>query len=167
MPAIKLPYPVAKYPGYGNGLDCMGVSKAILSEMLGTWSEVQRYQLYKELNGSVILVGDSKKAFEMMNESLEQNIPLLVGVDYKLSSPGNADGTTDHFVVIIGRGYDDSKQQYYYNYIETGRSKDYSNDAVSNQNRLYYDEQNGTFTGEKWNKKDIYKLVQIRPLKKK
>ena len=71
----------------------------------------------------------------------------------------------DHFVVITGRGYDETKQQYYYTYIETGRSKNQANAAASNSNRLYYDEQKGTFTGEKWTKKETYNLVQIRPLK--
>lgn len=143
----------------------MQVCKSILNEMLGSWSEVQRYQLYQETaDGSLQLVGDPKTAFEMMNESLEKGKPLLIGVNHKQGSP-NADKTTDHFVVITGRGYDETKQQYYYNYIETGRSKDQANAATSGSNRLYYDEQKGTFSGEKWNKTAIYNIAQIRPLK--
>ena len=162
LPTIKLSYPVAKYPGYVKGkFDCMQVCKSILNEMLGSWSEVQRYQLYKENGQSLQLVGDPKTAFEMMNESLEQNRPLLVGLDYKRGKSPNSDGTTDHFVVITGRGYDETKQQYYYNYIETGRSKNQANAAASNSNRLYYDEQKGTFTGEKWTKKETYNLFRL------
>ena len=165
LPTIRLTFSASNYPGYGNGLDCMGVCKVILNKMLGSWNEVQRYQLYKEkTDGSLQLVGNPTTAFEMMNESLEQKKPLLVGIHYRQGSP-NSDETTDHFVVIIGRGYDDNRQQYYYNYIETGRYKESANEALSNKNRLYYDVEKGTFSGEKWNKRAIYNIVQIRQLK--
>ena len=75
----------------------------------------------------------------------------------------NTDGTTDHFVVINGRVYDENKEQYYFNYIETGRSKGKAQEAYSNNLRFYYNPNEGTFKGYNIHGKKIYDLVQIRP----
>ena len=60
----------------------MAVCKDMLTKMLGNWSEVERYQLYVENpDGSLKLVGDPKKAFNMLNESLNERMPILVGLN--------------------------------------------------------------------------------------
>jgi hypothetical protein len=81
---------------------------------------------------------------------------------YEPGHPGNSDKTTDHFIVIHGRGYDSAKGQYYYNFVETGRGYNAANDAISDSNRLYYDSSEGTFTGKRWDGKKTYTLAQIR-----
>ena len=102
----------------------------------------------------------------MINRSLAQKMPVIVGVDYKPGSP-NSDKTTDHFLLIMGRGYDEGRQEYYYTYIESGRGKDQAAEAISDKNRIYYNEKEGTFTGRKrTDESKIYKIVQIRPIKK-
>ena len=79
------------------------------------------------------------------------------------STVNNADKTTDHFVVIYGRGYDEENNQYYYNYIETGRSKASEDNAYENQWILYYDSNNKSFKGKSYRKNKDYEIVQIRP----
>ena len=71
---------------------------------------------------------------------------IIVGINHTNNyHPGNNDNTTDHFVVINKRNYDYEKNQYYYNYIETGHFATNPTKAVANDNRLYYDPQAGTF----------------------
>ena len=74
----------------------------------------------------------------------------------------NTDETTDHFVVINGRGYDENKGQYYFNFIDTGYGKYYVQTAFSDNNRLYYNPKENSF--KSYNNDDVeYILVQIRP----
>ena len=103
----------------------------------------------------------------MLNESLNERMPILVGLNYKPRYKGNLDQTTDHFVVILGRGYDETKQQYYYIYAETGLGEEYVDRVFSDENRLYYNPEKGTFQGEiQVSKSKTYDIVQVRPLKK-
>ena len=47
-------------------------------------------------------------AINMIHYSLEMGIPIVVGIDYDVRrNGGNYDKTTDHFVVITGRGHDE------------------------------------------------------------
>ena len=124
-------------------------------------------QLYKEtvIAGDTVLVGgyNSDYGFNVLNDHLDENRPIMVGAHYRYGYKGNDDETTDHFVVIYGRGYDENKEQYYFNYIETGRSKGKAQEAYSNNLRFYYNPNEGTFKGYNIHGKKIYDLVQIRP----
>ena len=74
----------------------------------------------------------------------------------------NTDETTDHFVVINGRGYDENKGQYYFNFIDTGYGINNVQTAFSVDNRLYYNPKENSF--KSYNNDDVeYILVQIRP----
>ena len=74
---------------------------------------------------------------------------------------------TTHFIVIVGRGYDSSRGQYYYNYVETARGPGNGANAISDSNRLYYDTSNYTFqTDSSVAYRDkTYTITQIRPNK--
>ncbi len=53
-----------------------------------------------------------QQAVDYVNSMLEQNKPVMVGVTYDNGEYlGNNDKTTDHWVVITGRGYDSEKKQ--------------------------------------------------------
>lgn len=166
----QLPYDTTKYPGYQSGVrNCMDVSKSILKEMLGAnaniGSPANCQQLWQEINGQMTLVGNAKEIFDTINSHLEQNRPILTGVDYQNGHPGNNDKTTDHWIVISGRGYDEIKGEYYFAYIESGRSLSQASNATSESNRLYYDEKNNTFVGQSEFNNKTYTLTQIRPNK--
>ena len=93
--------------------------------------------------------------------------PIIVGLN---ESPemGVNEGTTDHFVVITGRGYDESKEMYYYTYMETGVSN-VNQGCDTENNRLYYDAENLTFRGVAQYREDDsenkyqYDVIQVRP----
>jgi hypothetical protein len=141
------------------------IMKQVLGNNANIGSSANIKQLWKEVNGVLTKVGDATDVFNTLNSHLDANRPIIVGVDYKLGHPENSDQTTDHFIVIHGRGYDSAKGQYYYNYVETGRYAESANNAIADSNRLYYDSSEGTFTGKRWKGDKTYKLTQIRPNK--
>lgn len=86
---------------------------------------------------------------------------LLVGVDHthnKKDSKGDPlnEGTTDHFVVIVGRGCDEGKR--WFLFYEVGTH--YENKGESDKNKLYK-ETNGLYQGSPESDKK-YALTQIR-----
>ena len=84
--------------------------------------------------------------------------PIIVGTSYESGHTGNNDATTDHFIVITGRGYDANRGIYYYIYMETGSSVvDKACDAA--KNRLYYDDENYTFCQE--NYRNMYPAMHV------
>jgi len=120
-----------------------------------------------DANGSHIInsYGASRmeNAINTIDEHLDGGNPIMIGVDYKDGTIN--EGTTDHFVVVTGRGYDTVRKQYYYTYVETARYSANADAAVSSTtNKLYYDSTNNTFGGNRSYGTDAYYTVtQIRP----
>ena len=46
---------------------------------------------------------DIEDGIDLINEYLDDEIPVMVGADYHPGHPGNIDETTDHWLVIVGR----------------------------------------------------------------
>lgn len=83
-------------------------------------------------------------AIDCINRHLEANRPIIVGVNNSFTEWHNSDGT-DHFILVTGRGYDNTFG-YYYTYMDSGRLQDYANDACDiHKNRLYYNPLTHTF----------------------
>lgn len=164
---VKLKFDVSKYPGYVSGVrDCKGVSNELMKDFLGVDGniEIERIQLYKEEGGKLQLVHPdaAKIVFDELNRHLDAGRPMIVGVDHTPGTTYNTDHTTDHFVVVYARGYDEEKKQYYYNYIETGRYKESASKAYEDKWRLYYNPNDKSFKGKSYRDKKNYQIVQIR-----
>jgi hypothetical protein len=170
----KIAYSVSQFKSTGGYIkgscNCMCMSQKIMKQILGNTAKIGSsaniMQLWKEVNGTLTKVGNAKDVFNTLNDHINANRPIIVGVEHTPNKhPGNSDKTTDHFIVITGRGYDAAREQYYYNYAETGRTANNGAGATSDSNRLYYDSSVGTFdtdTGAAYGKK-TYSLTQIRP----
>jgi len=170
LPQRKIPFDKTKYPGYVKAdCDCKCVADKIMRIILGgnanIGSSANIMQLWKEINKVLTKVGDATVVFNTLNSHIDAMRPIEVGVDYEEGHPGNSDKTTDHFVVIIGRGYDGEKKEYYFNYIETGRSINQRDAATSDKLRLYYDPNKGTFRDSSAKGGRGYTVTQIRPNK--
>lgn len=170
----NIEFDIDDFPGFDEsaGRDCKEVSDRLMKQILGNnayiGSSDNVIQLYEEIyiDGEWTLVGGSNanEGFNVLNEHLNQGRPITVGVNYEFGDNNeNTDGTTDHFVVIYGRGYDENKEQYYFNYIETGRSKGNAQEAYSDNLRFYYNPNEGTFKGYDCYGLEAFDLVQIRP----
>lgn len=169
----KISYTASQFKntgGYVKGsCDCMCMAKKIMKQVLGNnaniGSSANVQQLWKEINGIMTKVGNANDVFNTLNSHLNANHPIIVGVDHTLGKTYNADKTTDHWIVIIGRGYDDSRGQYYYNYVETGKGAGNGVGATSDSNRLYYDSSADIFKTDNRAAQGgrTYTLTQIRP----
>ena len=61
------------------------------------------FQLYTTKDG--IYVSQTINAIKYLKYAIQNSIPVLAGVDDNVGSP-NFDRTTDHFIVIVGMGFD-------------------------------------------------------------
>lgn len=100
-----------------------------------------------------------KTGIKYIDEQLEKNHPVLVGVNHDLNYHGekNNDHTTDHFVVIVGRNCDDNGA--YYLFYEVGTS--YKKSGASDDNKLYVlsDRIEGKTA---YNSSKLYQVAQVR-----
>jgi|GEM_PF-5991682 hypothetical protein len=102
-----------------------------------------------------------KNAVECINDHLEDDRPVIVGTDNELGN-GYNDGTIDHFVLIVGSGYDEELDENYYIYVEPGTNS-LDKGVDPEENRFYYDEETGMFVDESDRNGDVLTLTEIRP----
>ncbi len=91
---------------------------------------------YNEKTGSN--EAEFNKAVDYIKSSLGNGIPVFVGVDDREGAK-NPDKTTDHFIVIVGMGYDEENGNYFTAY---DNSTGIEEAGTSDQNRLYVDYEN-------------------------
>ncbi|WNG17440.1 LysM peptidoglycan-binding domain-containing protein [Cystobacter fuscus] len=104
----------------------------------------RRIQLGTSENSKGRLTVNPQKAAEGRNyidRQLNVNKPVVVGVSHKDASY-NADGLTDHFVTITGRGTDD-KGRTYYTFHDPGTRHASKGQDTHPNNRFYVDERTG------------------------
>jgi len=118
------------------------------------------------------------KGIEYLDSELDKGHAVVTGVNHTLNyaktkdakddgsvnDPKGTPATTDHYVVIYGRGYDEDKKQYYYLFYDPGTK--YEEKGADKENKLYLDETNKTLTGKSaiHDKDDkVYTASQFRP----
>jgi RHS repeat-associated protein len=92
-----------------------------------------------------------------INQSLQNGVPIIVGVNHTFGNNYN-EGTTDHFIVIIGRGYDQGRL--YYRFFDVGTQR--ANMGASPMNRLFL-QNNNTLSGVTQYNQRRYTVSQVRP----
>lgn len=113
----------------------------------------------------------ARQAVAYINGALQQGTPVLVGVQYHTGiHPSNEDKATDHFIVIVGSGVDAMGRKYYL-FFDNAANYKLAAEGASDQNRLYWDETNGTLQGATKatysdNQTKFYKLTQVRKTRK-
>lgn len=102
----------------------------------------------------------SKEAVSYLDKELEKGHPVQVGVDhglgYKINN--NADHSTDHFVVIIGRKCDGDRC--FYLFYDVGTS--HKEKGASDNNRLYFDKTDNSLKGKTVYNGHFYTVTQVR-----
>jgi hypothetical protein len=97
-----------------------------------------------EKNKQLIKTIHYQQGIDVINSYLHSGSPIIVGVNIKWGSPGNADKTTDHFVVIVARGKD--KTGHYYRFFDPGAWNMAA--GTSPNNKLYYEVDTKFYKGE-------------------
>jgi hypothetical protein len=128
-----------------NGIsNCLELCKLILRKYgITTYgSSTNVFKLMYEDKGELKHYGDNikenyKNATECIDRHLAAGRPIIVGVNYILNR-GINEGATDHFVVIYGKGFDETIKKYYYTYYEVGRSS--LSDVYNDKNRFIFED---------------------------
>ncbi len=92
-------------------------------------------------------IDTAQAALDYLNSYLEMNIPVVVGVDHTFNamtggktnpdSYGYNEGTTDHFITIVGRGTNEEGKRYY-SFYDPGTN--HRKNATKEENRLVEDD---------------------------
>lgn len=112
-----------------------------------------------------------QKGIDYLDQELEKGNPIIVGVrhtffKYKKGSTEkkhkkneqNYDKSTDHFVIVVGRGYEDGKR--YFLFYEVGTI--HSDKGQHDKNRLYVNSDNKITGIPQHNLGNTYTITQIR-----
>lgn len=155
-----------------NGItNCLDLCKKVLNNhgLTSYGSSSNMFRLMHEANGKLQYYGNNpkenyRKAIECIDKHLENGRPIIVGVNHTFNRNIN-DGTTDHFVVIYGRGYDNDIKSYFYQYYEVGKG-DVVNGYDDALNRFYYIEGEKPLFYDPESKrgdKARFDVIQVRP----
>ena len=154
------------YPGVKR--NCMDYAKAQIGKKGYQISNYgvngQTIQIYREqtgVNNSNLIAGLSYLKYALSN-----GIPVIVGVHDAPGHPGNADQSTDHFIVIVGMGSNSNGN--YFSFYDNASGN--SNIGASPNNKLYYDSSTGLISGTSdapYANGLTYVLTQIRKSKLK
>ena len=102
----------------------------------------------------------SQEAILYLDSELEKGHPVQIGVNHGLGYKikNNIDGSTDHFVVIVGRKCEGSRC--YYIFYDVGTN--YKEKGASDNNRLYLDKTDYSLKGKTVYNGHFYTVTQIR-----
>lgn len=106
----------------------------------------------------------TNKAIEYIHKQLDEGIPVFIGVDEGITQDIN-NGTTDHYLVIVGQGNDDNGN-YFLVYDNATAYQEY---GTSCENKLYQ-QSDGRLSGTivlKGEVKPTYTISEVRPTFKK
>lgn len=155
-----------------NGVtNCLDLCKMILNNygLNNYGSSNNIYRLMHEIDGTLEYYGNNprkiyKDAIECIDRHLVNGRPIIVGVNHTIGK-GINEGTTDHFVVIYGKGYDSNFDCDYYTYYEVGKSDISASYDDENNRLLYIDEEQPSFYDFKSNRGDgkRFDVIQVRP----
>ena len=144
---VKVPYYSQFESGHGytpSDTACFKAAVAMAKAAGATVTDpTKRIQVATGENSKGQVTVDPKKAAEgrkYIDSQLDAGKPVVVGVSHKDASY-NADGLTDHFVVITGRGVDE-KGRAYYTFHDPGTTQK-AKGADTNPNNRFYMDDNG------------------------
>jgi RHS repeat-associated protein len=129
---------------------CFKTCKKIVEAAGGEVSDGAHGYYMSDDDGDVL--PDAEAAIKKIDEILKSGKPVVVGVNYESGSPNN-DKTTDHFVVIVGKGVD-ANGKVYYQFWDVGvyDNPDGHKKGTSEENRLY--QEGNLLKGSRVGKKD-------------
>ncbi len=140
-------------------------------------SEYKNIKEGKHKQSRFIDADTKDKALDYIDEYLEQGIAVVVGVDHTFNrslskkhkkttskhTRGYNEGTTDHFIVVIGKGVTEDGKKYY-QYYDPGTS--HKSVGTNTDNKLIENEKGHFTSPQPYNKKRTYHLTMVILFKK-
>ena len=147
---------------------CVDIAKNLGQAQTGNSERIIPFTYQRNQTGKHYYYGDKaesyKKVISVIDRHLLNKRAVIMGLDYRFDGR-NPDGT-DHFVLLVGKGYDPEKKQYYYLYADPGRTA--LQGGVSEENRIYLDDKRCILSGKKTGRtrtdwSNNYVLTHVRP----
>jgi RHS repeat-associated protein len=110
-----------------------------------------------ERNNEIVPTNNFRRGISTIDDYLHSGRPITVGVHHKFNA-GYNEGTTDHYIVIVGRGT--TNNQIYYRFYDVATR--HRNLGTSPLNRLYLNGNSATGNTAYTNRR-TYTLTQVRP----
>ncbi len=122
-----------------------------------TDASVVQMAKYKSAEEQVLVIqNDVEKGVQVIHDHLENEKPIMVGVDHSLGHPGNYDETTDHWIVVVGRKTDSEGTHFLFFDPQTS----HKSIGTSEDNKLTVQDDyslKGTYRGK------TYTVTMVRP----
>ncbi len=140
-----------------NWTNCFGTCEVMIgkdapkSAMIRTVVEINKHTALHTLPAAGLGV-------RTINGYLEAGKPIIVGVDHQLNYGVN-EGTTDHFVVIVGAGSDNGNT--YYRFYDPATTR--IDAGASPFNRLYLQRDSSLKGTTEYKPGRVYTVTQVRP----
>ncbi|TWP29260.1 LysM peptidoglycan-binding domain-containing protein [Apibacter muscae] len=137
---------------------CWRACKVILSNYGVTGGDnINPIQMVSQNGTSDLILKKVKEGKSYLDKELKSNRVVLVGVDDGRTAVYNSDKTTEHFIVIIGKGCDNGK--IFYRYFDVGTAH---KDKGTNSNNKLYLQSNGIIQGKSPGGTKTYTIAQVR-----
>lgn len=107
------------------------------------------------------------KLIYLENKIVEGGKPVVIGVHYnRTDNTYNTNPATRHFLVVVGKGYDDTKKVNYFRFYEVGTGITNEESRGKNENnRLFVDKEKRTISGKRGYDNRFYTITEIRESK--
>ncbi len=126
-----------------------------LSSSAGSPTGLFQVALENSNHSTIEATSNFQNGLNYLDKELNVGHPVMIGVDHKLGYGVN-EGTTDHFIVVVGRGCENGKV--YYRFYDVGTR--HKEKGTSNSNKLYII--NGFLRGKTAYNGSTYTMTQVR-----
>ena len=116
-----------------------------------------RIQIVLEHGRSLVLQPGAAAGLRMLDKYLALHKPVMTGVNHTYAA-GYNEGTTDHFIAIVGTGTDARGK--YYRFFDVGTTD--IERGTHARNRLYYDARTESYSGKSMVNQKTYTISQLR-----
>lgn len=148
-----------------EAIACCAASKLMIASMgFGTVNADKRIDAVvfsAKTDGKLIKSKSFEQAVELMHKNLDEGKPVLVGVN-RGKRVGNANPATSHFVVIVGRRYNEQTSKYEYPFFDPGTR--YLSKGTSKNQFFTLNDASGTWKANPYyNPNMTYIITEVRP----
>jgi len=148
-------------------------NRLIIAQTNRACTDEKKQTILYDDNGIVANNTLFEQAVQIIDISLkEHKLPIMIGVQhpykvkdkwyYKCGSPSNNPRATNHFIVIVGKGYDKTKKMWFYYFYEVVAGN--VADGASKENKLWIDTNQHLIMGNVsiYKKENYYIVTDVR-----
>lgn len=145
-----------------QNVSCCRASKKMLTDVgFKVVDGTKRVDILKwDISKNLIPAQTYQTGIDLLNKMLDEGKPVVTGVNRSKSDVGNANKSTSHFVVIVGRQFNELRNRIEYRFYDPGTS--YPIKGTSIENFFYFDDKGMLVGVTKYSGKK-YIVTEVRP----